>query len=277
MLYRNEPVLLVSKHKKEQAIGPVFQDKIGCELCVSDFDTDLFGTFTGEIPRAHNAYQTCILKAKTAALIADYVYSLASEGSFGPHPSLPFVASDHEIMVFVDLKNDWIIADQLITPRTNYKTLTLNPSTEIDSFLHAVHFPSHAVTLQVNQSKEILGKGIQDRSFLSNLIKLGFTKGEELLIATDMRAMMNPTRMAVLVTLAEKLATRILTYCSVCKAPGFGFVSTTEYLLCSLCDAPTSLYRFELWGCVACEHQEKKPRADNVKKANPTFCNDCNP
>ena len=109
MLYRNEDVLLASKHEKERVIRPIFHQKIGCTLHTSNFDTDQFGTFTGEIPRPHNAYETCILKARAAAIAADCLFSIASEGSFGPHPSIPFFASDHEIMVFVDLKNNYHI------------------------------------------------------------------------------------------------------------------------------------------------------------------------
>ena len=277
MHYKNERVLLASKHEKERVIHPIFLEKIGCEIYTSDFDTDQFGTFTGEIPRAQNAYETCILKAKSAAIAAECFFSVASEGSFGPHPSIPFFASDHEIMVFVDLKNNWIIADQFLTPKTNYKMLTLHAGTELEPFLQSVQFPSHAVTLQVNHTKEVIGKGIQELSLLNDLITLGFSKGDELLLATDMRAMMNPTRMEALSLLAEKLAARIVTCCHSCGAPGFGFISSTGQLSCRLCDGPTSMHRFEVWGCVACEHKEKKPRYDNLEKADPTYCNYCNP
>lgn len=277
MYYANQPVLLASKHEKEKAIADVFFKKLSCTLFVHDFDTDQFGTFTGEIARTLSPYDTCVSKAKTAAKHFGYDLALGSEGSFGPHPAFPFIPSDHEIMVFVDLKNDWVIAEQLVTPKTNYKMVTLHPGTEVKSFLRSVHFPSHALTLQVSHSKEILGKGIQDLEFLDNLIKIGFTKGDELLLATDMRAMMNPTRMEALSSLAEKLAARILTCCSACEAPGFGFVSTAEQLSCSLCDAPTLMHRFEVWGCVACENKEKKSRHDNLEKADPTYCKYCNP
>jgi hypothetical protein len=277
MHYKNERVLLASKHEKERVIRPVFFDKLGCEIYTSSFDTDLFGTFTGEIPRTQNAYETCVLKAKTAAIAADCFFSVASEGSFGPHPSMPFFASDHEIMVFVDLKNSWVVAEQLVTPKTNYKLLTLHAGTEIESFLQSVQFPSHAVTLQVNDTKEVIGKGIQDVSLLSRLIKAGFAKGDELLLATDMRAMLNPTRMDALSLLAEKLAARILTCCPSCGAPGFGFISTRETLSCSLCGGSTTMHRFEVWGCVACAHEEIRSRHDHLEQADPTYCNDCNP
>lgn len=277
MYYKNAPVLIATKHEKERVIRPVFQDKIGCKLYVSNFDTDQFGTFTGEIPRAQNAFETCVLKAKTAAMAAHFKFSIASEGSFGPHPSIPILANAHEIMTFVDLENNWVIADQLITPKTNYKVLTLHPDTKIDSFLHSLHFPTHAVTLQVSSSKEVIAKGIKDRALLNNLIRTGFSKGDELLLASDMRAMMNPTRMESLSLLATKLAARVNRCCRACNTPGFGFVATTEQLLCSLCDKPTSMPRFEIWGCVACQNQEVQPRSDHLTQADPTFCNYCNP
>ena len=67
---------------------------------------------------------------------------------------MPFFASDHEIMAFVDLRNSWVIAEQLVTAKTNYKMLTLHAGTAFASFLQSVQFPSHAVTLQVNDTKE---------------------------------------------------------------------------------------------------------------------------
>ena len=92
-----------------------------------------------------------------------------------------------------------------------------------------------------------------------------------------MRAMLNPTRMENLSILAEKLALRILNCCDACGAPGFGFLSTTESLPCSLCESPTSMYRFEVWACVACAYTKKNPRADKLEKANPKYCYYCNP
>ena len=173
MIYQNQRVLLASKHEKERVIRPVFYEKMGCQIFTSDFDTDQFGTFTGEIARTHSAYETCVLKAKTAAIATDSLLSLASEGSFGPHPAMPFFASAHEIMAFVDLKNNWVITEQLVTPKTNYQMLTLHPETDILPFLNAVKFPSHAVTLQIESTKKVLGKGIQDITSLENLITQG--------------------------------------------------------------------------------------------------------
>lgn len=277
MNYKGKSVLLASKHHKEQAIEPVFRQRIACNLYVADIDTDQFGTFTGEIPRTSSAYETCILKAKYAAKEKQCALSIASEGSFGPHPSNPFIPHAHEIMVFVDLEHDWIIAEHLTTPKTNYKMMTIHQKSALEPFLESVLFPSHALTLQSSNRLELIGKGITTHQQLNTALSTGFKKHQELCLATDMRAMMNPTRMQSLAELAEKLVTRIQSICPGCGVPGFGFKSVSGHLPCTLCEEETNLYRFEEWGCIQCDYQEPRPRKDNLTVASPTYCNYCNP
>lgn len=62
--YDNKQVLLATMHGKEKAISNIFLKNLNCEVCVESFDTDQFGTFTGEKPRLLNPYETCLLKAK---------------------------------------------------------------------------------------------------------------------------------------------------------------------------------------------------------------------
>lgn len=277
MNYKDKSVLLASKHNKEQAIEPVFRQHLACHVCVEDIDTDQFGTFTGELPRPLSAYETCISKAKYAANEKNYALSIASEGSFGPHPSNPFIPHAHEIMVFVDLDHDWVIAEQLVTPNTNYKMMSIHDDTVLDAFLESVHFPSHALTLQSGDRLDIIAKAIDDRDALQSALLTGFKKYNELFIATDMRAMMNPTRMQTLAELAEKLAIRIKNPCPSCGVPGFGFKSVSGHLPCGLCRDDTKMYRYEAWGCIQCDYQEQHPRKDLLTVASPTFCDYCNP
>ncbi|KTD82203.1 DUF6671 family protein [Legionella waltersii] len=277
MYYKNQTVLLASKHEKEQVIAPPFMSRLSCSLEVHDFDTDQFGTFTGEIARTLSPYETCLLKAQTAAKRFNYSLAVASEGSFGPHPAFPFVPSAHELMVFVDGFRDWIIAEQLVSQKTNYETITINKNTELDAFLKRVGFPSHALILQEAMTQRVLAKGINNVECLNDNLKLGFKTEKELLLTTDMRAMMNPTRMEVIGELADKLTQRIASLCARCERPGFGFKATRGALLCSLCGSPTSFYEEEVWGCIACEHQEYKMRRDGLLKADPTHCDYCNP
>ena len=277
MFYKHQSVLLASKHEKEKAIAEAFFQQLSCSLCVRDFDTDQFGTFTGEIPRTLKPFDACVLKAKTAAKRFGFDLALASEGSFGPHPTLPFVASDLEIMVFVDLKNDWVIAEHLMTQKTNYSSMTVDPTTELHDFLHRVGFPDHALTLQTHRDKTLIAKGIQELDALNEALRRGFRVENQLFLATDMRAMMNPTRMAVIRDLAQQLAIRVATVCPACSVPGFGFKTTQGNLPCRLCDGPTSWYQNEVWACVRCSYEEQKSRKDGVLSAEPSYCQVCNP
>ncbi|KTD56275.1 hypothetical protein Lsai_1992 [Legionella sainthelensi] len=277
MDYRNQSVLLASKHEKEKAIAEVFFNKLSCTLDVHDFDTDQFGTFTGEIARTLSPYGTCILKARSAAEHYGYDLAVASEGSFGPHPAFPFIPSDHEIMVFLDRKNKWVIAEQYTTPKTNYRMITITPKTELDNFLEKAGFPEHALTLQTNSDKKVIAKGIRDVQSLETALSLGFQQEKELFLATDMRAMMNPLRMEAISILAEKLVNRIQCCCPNCFTPGFGFKKTSGSLPCNDCSSPTSLYQQEVWGCIQCDYQEKHPRKDGLEAAEPQYCDYCNP
>jgi hypothetical protein len=277
MNYTDKLVLLASKHNKEEAIGPVFRRALACNLCVEDINTDQFGTFTGEVPRSLSAYETCILKARYAAHEKKYALSVASEGSFGPHPSNPFIPHAHEIMVFVDLEKEWIISERLLTTNTNYKMMTIDKNTLLDPFLKSALFPSHALTLQSADRLDVIAKGINAPHQLQASLSDGFKKYNELFIATDMRAMMNPTRMQTIGELAEKLAIRIKSHCSGCGVPGFGFKSVSGHLPCSLCGDDTKMYRYEEWGCIQCDYQEQRPRKDHLIVADPTHCDYCNP
>lgn len=276
-VYTNKSILLASKHAKEQAIAGPFMDILSSSLVLYDFDTDKFGTFTGEIARQNNPYVTCLQKARTAADTFNYNLVVANEGSFGPHPSMPFLASDHEIMLLVDTENDLVISEQLVTQKTNYNMQSITKDADISDFLNRVKFPSHGLTLQNNHDKQVVAKGIVDKKTLADMLKLGFAKSDELLIGTDMRAMFNPTRMEFINTLALKLAKRIATNCQKCQTPGFGLQTTQGGLPCSLCSSPTSLFKEEVWGCIICSYVEHKPRADGLLVAEPTYCNYCNP
>ncbi|VEG92482.1 DUF6671 family protein [Legionella spiritensis] len=277
MYYQNRSVLLASKHEKEKAIADVFFDRLSCTLDVHDFDTDQFGTFTGEIARTLSPYDTCVLKAKRAAEQYGHELVLASEGSFGPHPAFPFISSDHEIMVFLDRKNNWVIAEQHTTLKTNYRMITITPQTELNDFLEKAGFPDHALILQTTSNKTVLAKGIKDIKVLQTALSLGFQQEKELLLATDMRAMMNPTRMKAISELAQKLVNRIQCCCPNCSIPGFGFKETAGNLPCSECSSPTSLYQQEIWGCIQCDYRDTYCRKDGLESAEPQYCYYCNP
>lgn len=277
MLYLGRDILLVSKHQKEVAIRPHFEKQLSCRLSVSDFDTDRFGTFTGEIERSLPAYESCLIKAKTGAEAADSVLALASEGSFGPHPFFPFMPCDQEWMLFLDREKAWVIAESLLSADTNYQMLTIQKETPIEPLLNDLRFPSHALVLQSATDKRTLAKGVQDRAQLEAALNEGFRREKHLILSTDMRAMMNPTRMKLIAQLAEKLVKKIASLCPQCQRPGFGLKKTQGHLCCKDCGFPTRFYQEEVWVCEGCVYQENKARQDGLSNVEPTFCTYCNP
>jgi len=84
--------LLATMHGKEDVIAPLAERFLGVRLQVVDgLDTDTFGTFSRDVARTGS--QLDAARAKVAAafdMLPDILLGLASEGSFGPHPYLPF-------------------------------------------------------------------------------------------------------------------------------------------------------------------------------------------
>lgn len=277
-MYDKIDIILGTKHQKEVAIKEPFTRAFNASLFTpTNYDTDQFGTFCGEIPRHLSPYDTAVLKAKTAAEMYDYNYAIASEGSFGPDPTIFLVPADIEWMSFVDLKNDLVIVESLISSETNFSHQDINPRDNYDDFLEKIKFGSHALMIRSIDDNKILFKGIKNKIELENMLKNAFSNYSSIRLETDMRAMMNPTRMLVISNLTLKLVARLQNICAKCSAPGFGRESFEGYLACSDCGAKTDFYQFKILSCIKCNHCEYLPRADGLNHADPTYCQCCNP
>lgn len=277
-MYHNIEIILASKHKKELAIRKPFEDAFYAKIFVPDnYDTDQFGTFTGEIPRKGSAYETVIAKAREACKLYNFNYSIANEGSFGPHPSIYFIPGNVELMSFIDIKNDITVVESEITTETNYSHLDITPSDNYEQFLKTIKFGSHGVILKSLDDNSIIAKGITEIDKLHNLLRLSFQQYQTIRLETDMRAMMNPTRMRVINKLALKLADRLKKTCKKCSAPGFGKISITGKLSCKDCGSETELYQHRVLSCIKCDYEERLPREDGLIKSDPQYCPYCNP
>ncbi|HAT1595695.1 TPA: hypothetical protein JAN72_13080 [Legionella pneumophila] len=279
MHYQNQRVLLASKHQKEKAIQPPFEEKLGCTIHIPvDYDTDQFGTFTGEIPRKASAYETLIQKAKAAAQQFGYRYVISSEGSFGPHPQLYFCPADTELMAFIDLDNDLIIAEHELSTETNYSHIDISDQDDYEAFLDKAKFPSHGIIIRTLDSENhFIEKGIRDRDYLRTVIKKAFEFSPRIRLETDMRAMMNPLRMNTINKLAVKLVHRIQQHCPQCHTPGFGKISSEGHLACISCGTPTELYLRKVLNCLKCEFKTYQARDDGLEFADQRYCPYCNP
>jgi hypothetical protein len=233
-------------------------------------DTDQFGTFTGTTPRAGTAAEAALAKARAGMTATGLPLGLASEGSFGPHPWLPFGAGGVETLAFIDAERGLELTLSALSRRTNFAHHYVVGGGDIAPFLARLGFPSHALVVK-GPDGAVLATGVQDMAALSALAWPGHR------LETDMRAHLNPTRMAAIRALAGTLAARLATLCPACGVPGWGQVDLLRGLPCSSCNQPTQGVLAIIDGCGVCDHRERRPRPDGVTAASPASCDWCNP
>ena len=263
---------LATRHGKEWAFAPAFETVFGAEIVVSPIDTDALGTFDGDVPRPMDAVSVVIEKARRGATALGMRYGLASEGTFGPHPMIPFLPITTEHVAFVDLKTGHRVVETLSTHGTNFSHL--QPGGDLEAFLVRLGFPHHAV-LARNMTTGVFEKGLNTRPDLdASIERLGGLAAVRL--ETDMRAHVNPTRMIKIAMAADRLAYRLSIPCPVCAAPGFGSSRVLEGLACIECGSPTHLVRAEVCSCSACGAEKEVPRRDGRTHADAVDCPVCN-
>lgn len=271
---------LTTRHGKQQALSLPFRSGLGVELLLADADTDQLGTFSGEIERAEDAFETCRAKAFMGMAATGLPQGMASEASFGPHPSLPMLAVGQELLLFVDQQRGLTVLEQRLEWRTNYSHVQLDPNGSIDPWLKQVGFPSHRVIVRPLEAQpDYLFKGVGSRAALDHALQQcrAADPNGTVWLETDMRAHCNPTRMRSIRRLGVSLVRRLRTPCPCCGSPGWGRVDTLPGLPCRDCGTATALTRLEIWGCPQCYARREQPRLDGCKEADPGQCPWCNP
>lgn len=277
-MFTNRPLVIATKHRKETVIAPLVEAALGVRCFVApDFDTDLLGTFSGEIERTQDPVATARQKCLLAMEATQCDLGIANEGSFGPHPAMFFVPADEEIMILIDKKNDLEIIVREISTNTNFAHATLTTEQELLQFAAKAQFPAHRLILRSPDSYEHI---IKDIYSIENL-KLSFYNliniYKKVHIETDMRAMHNPSRMAVIQATTHKLLAKIQSQCPQCDTPGFGIVSAKKGLPCSLCGFPTQSVLAHIYECKKCNFQNEILYPYHKQEEDPTYCDFCNP
>ncbi len=291
--YAGARVALATRHGKERVIAAALQRGLDAELVhLSWIDTDTLGSFCGTVAREGSMAQACHAKAEWALREGGTGLAIASEGSFGPHPAVPFLAAGWECMVFLDPARGLRIEEQLLAPRTNFAHRLLPTAAhgvaawphDLMAWLERVGFPSHALIVRPVEECGALPpggmrKGVRTLAELQVAINAAAaaTPGGSVRIETDMRAHCNPTRMASIRRLAFRLVRRLGSACPRCGSPGWGRIGLVHGLPCGWCGQPTDQVVAEQLGCPACSHQEQRPRSDGRTTADPGYCLVCNP
>lgn len=281
--YTGSCIILTTKHAKSIAVAPPFLEKLGASVLEYLVDTDQLGTFSGEVEREGNALECARRKCQWSFdKIGDEIeFALASEGSFGPHPAIPFMPCDHEILYFIDRKRGFHLHLSYLSQKTNYRMQTLGSLEELQKFSKAALFPSHALILRPNNRnvKAPLFKGIDSLETLEEAFNecIKSSSDKKVWVETDMRAKYNPSRMKVIGELALKFSEQLKIHCPKCDTPGWGKVKQERGLKCSWCGLETELIKTEIFGCVKCSYEENREPSHGRKEADPGNCQYCNP
>lgn len=277
--FKNKKILLITKHKKEKVILPIFEKEVGCKvICDSVFDTDQFGTFVRDIPRKLSQTDTAREKIIAGLKDRDYTIGVASEGSFGSHPYYP-IPWNHEIVLLYDRETGLEVKGIYDGPDTNFAHTYASNYDEVVKFAEKIGFPEHHLILRPDDeySKDIF-KDIDSWYKLDRIFKLckELASGDVVFIETDMRAHGNPTRMANIEKATSDLIEKLKVNCPCCGAAGFVLVESIPGLKCELCGSKTKLIEKSVYHCFRCKHRLEKKRVD-LEEAPATFCDYCNP
>lgn len=276
-------VLLGTQHGKERALARPLRAAVGAGLLVVAVDTDRFGTFSGEVPRVGSARDAARRKVAEAFALSPERFALASEGSFGPNPQVPLLPQARELLLLADRETGLEVVEDLLSVRTNFRSLAVPTAEGGARFLQRIGFPAHALIVRPNRPAEPHGipmhKGVQDAAALPALVQACAAASVDGLarLEPDMRAHLNPTRMAEIRRAGFRLARRLATACPACASPGFGPLEFLPGLPCEECGGPTDWIRAESHGCAACPHREERPRSDGRLRAPAGHCPNCNP
>lgn len=281
--FAGRTVVIATMHHKERAIAPLLERVLGVtHLVPSDFDTDHFGTFTRDIDRPADQLTTARLKAEAALVATGESLAIASEGSFGPHPQIPFVGCDREFVLLLDRQNQIEIVGEAVSTETNYRSQTIRTVEDALTFAQSVGFPTHGLIVMPTASNSPRGtitKGITTEAHLVESVRqtLAASASGTLHIETDMRALYNPTRMRVIAQATENLIRTIAQRCPQCGCPGFSPIQRRPGLPCGLCGSPTLLTLSVRYQCQRCQFQHDQPCPDSPPVADPMHCSYCNP
>lgn len=266
---------MATKHEKDKLIAPLFKDH-GIEILLAPIDTDQLGTFSGEIPRVGTPHEVVIQKARLGMASGNFQFGLASEGSIGSDPSIPFLNSDIEVMAWIDAKNNFELVESFRSFEIVAQQKIVGPNDLIDEFLISADFPAHSLIVRSKESDGEIFKGINKRKDLDIALNKLLTEHKEVVIESDLRANHSPSRRKNIYALAERLVARLSNLCQICNTPGWGEVGKLFGLPCIECEefSERAIKGF-VCGCVRCDYRVEI--VEEKKFVSAAECSSCNP
>jgi hypothetical protein len=276
--WRFWPVIdtLATRHGKNALFVPRLA-ALGLRVVVASVDTDCFGTFTGDVPRQGPAREVVERKARAAAADVGADIGLASEGSFGPYPLLPWVTYDHELAVLVDDSSGLVVVGQAVGYEAPSLSKAVGPDDDTTQLLADAGFPEQALIVRpADGSARVIVKAIVDKAVLAKAVRQASAASADgrAVVEPDLRAHMCPSRRKVIARAVDDLVRRLRTPCPHCSSPGFGESNVELGLPCSWCGSATEEVLARILACPACGGVR---RVEVPRRADPAHCPVCNP
>lgn len=283
MPYAGDLAVLATKHGKLGCVAPELA-RAGLVVEAADVDTDVLGTFTGEVPRSAPPLETAIAKARLGMVARGTALGVASEGTVGPHPDVPWLTVDHEIVVLVDDRRGIVVAGRHASSDVVAASAVVAPGAGLHDRLRDLarraDLPDHAVTVVPSLGPpRPVRKGLRRIGEIADAVEACAVASPDgrARIATDLRAHRCPGRRAVIRAAAADLADRLATRCPACGSPGWGRSEVRTGVPCAWCGDAVARVRAEIGGCPACGHRVERPVPAGPAVADPGECARCNP
>jgi len=276
--YQGQKISLLTKHGKELVIGSELS-QANCTLVhVHDFDTDLLGNFTRDIPRSGSQLEAARKKAQIGMELAKLPIGIANEGAFSEDPFMGVIPWNYELIVLIDSTRDIEIVAYADSKAQHASALISNWQ-ELEEQLAKFGFPEHYLVVKPDgsDSKQSI-TGISSLKCLKDSYEWARERSSsgKIWIENDLRAFANPTRMQNIQKAAHQLVQKMHSLCPKCQCPGFWITRAIDGLPCSVCDTPTKQTIAKVWQCLQCRF-EKEEHVSSDLKADPKYCDYCNP
>ncbi|MBM3115108.1 DUF6671 family protein [Jeongeupia naejangsanensis] len=213
-------ILIATMHGKEAVLAPALA-LLGFQVLLPvDYDTDALGTFSGDIRRPGTAFEAALEKARRACDATGVPRAVASEGSYRPSQSLFPGARNVELLAFVDRESGVEFVEYLTDVPTRFVKgrVPADPAApETRALLAEIGWPAIRAMVVPNDPgegvvlPEQVFKGIDHEAALAEAFRVCATHSDDGLVhlETDLRAHMNPTRMASVALVGTRLIERL--------------------------------------------------------------------
>lgn len=276
--YRGRNAVLATKHDKLGLIGPSMFRRLGLVVETAEVDTDLLGTFAGEVPRRGSQLEVVEAKARMGMRATGRDIGLASEGSFGPLWGVPLLTADVEMVMLVDDA----LGITVYEVEVDYDVVTFGvelSSPNLDDVdLGRAGFPEHGLIVRPKSGSGPIFKGIHDPEELDEALRRSFVGNESrtVCVESDLRAHHHPSRRRVIAKAADRLVDRLARLCPSCRTPGWGIGRQEAGAPCRVCNTPTRLLQREILVCARCDVEVVQVTAES-NGVDPQYCPRCNP